>query len=479
MLTTVKAPEAFKELFEVANQFVSKYFAEKKEDPTTGTIEIFGERYVLVRAASMSVDFFDTVKNLYQDQGEEQALNVANNLLYDIAHSIGKADAKAFHRKIDLKEPIEKLSAGPIHFSHTGWAFVDIFPESNPAPNEDFFLIYDHPFSFESDAWLRSHKDSSRPVCIMNAGYSSGWCEESFDISLVATEITCRARGDKACRFIMAHPSRIESFIKRYMNQQPGLRGSTSTYEIPRFFKRKQLEEDLRASNEELERSNQDLQQFAYVVSHDLQEPLRVVTGFLKLLERRYKGRLDTDADEFISFAREGVDRMQTMINDLLAYSRVTTHAKEPQAVDITDALEGALKNLKAAITESSARIHHDAPLPQVLVDTSLATQLLQNLIANAIKFRGEDPPQITISALREGEMWRFSVQDNGIGVDSRFTDKIFEVFRRLHTRDQYPGSGIGLSICKRIVEHYGGRIWVESDNGQGARFSFTLPAVG
>ena len=158
-LETVKVPVEFAPIFQRANDFVSEYFAKKIEDPTKGTIEIFGERYLLVRAASMSVDFFDTVKGLYQDQGEEEAVNVATSLLFDIAHSIGKTDAKMFHKSMDLRDPIEKLSAGPIHFSHTGWAFVDIFPESRPVPDESFFLVYDHPFSFESDAWQKAGKE--------------------------------------------------------------------------------------------------------------------------------------------------------------------------------------------------------------------------------------------------------------------------------------------------------------------------------
>lgn len=158
MLTAVKVPKQFEPIFQKAQEYVSKYFKEKIEDPSKGTIEIFGQRYVLIRAASMSVDFFETVKKLYKDRGEEEARNVAQSLLFDIAHAIGKADAKNFHKKMKLKEPIEKLSAGPLHFSHSGWAFVDIFPESKPSPDENYFLIYDHPFSFESDAWVKAGK---------------------------------------------------------------------------------------------------------------------------------------------------------------------------------------------------------------------------------------------------------------------------------------------------------------------------------
>jgi PAS domain S-box-containing protein len=253
MLTTVKVPKQFESIFQKAQEYVSKYFREKLEEPSKGTIEIFGQRYILIRAASMSVDFFETVKKLYQDKGDEEALNVARSLLFDIAHAIGKEDARNFHKKMKLKDPVEKLSAGPVHFSHSGWAFVDIFPESNPSPDENYFLIYDHPFSFESDAWIKSGKKSDFPVCVMNAGYSSGWCEESFGITLVASEIMCRAKGDEACRFIMAHPSRIEEHIKEYIKGKPDLAKKVTKYEIPGFFKRKLMEEELQKVNDELE----------------------------------------------------------------------------------------------------------------------------------------------------------------------------------------------------------------------------------
>ncbi len=248
MLDTVKVPTDFEPIFLKAHEYVSNYFKEKKEEPSKGTIEIFGERYILIRAASMSVDFFDTVKNLYKEEGEEEALNVARNLLFDIAHAIGKADARNFHIKMKLKDPIEKLSAGPVHFAHSGWAFVDIFPESRPTPDEDFYLIYDHTFSFEADAWKKAGKRSDCPVCVMNAGYSSGWCEESFGMPLVTAEILCKAKGDEVCRFIMAHPSKIEGYIRAYLNKEPELATKVKKYEIPGFFKRKQIEDELRES---------------------------------------------------------------------------------------------------------------------------------------------------------------------------------------------------------------------------------------
>ena len=227
--------------------------------------------------------------------------------------------------------------------------------------------------------------------------------------------------------------------------------------------------------NEELDRSNKELAQFAYVASHDLQEPLRMVSSYTQLLSRRYKGKLDSDADEFIAFAVDGASRMQTLINDLLAYSRVGTRRQEFEPTECEAAFDQALANLKTAIEECHAVVTRD-PLPTVLADRMQIGQLFQNLIGNAVKYRGTEPPQVHVSAKRSGSEWVFSVRDNGIGIDPQFAERIFVVFQRLHTRDEYPGTGIGLAICKRIVERHGGRIWVESEIGRGCTFYFTLP---
>lgn len=257
-----------------------------------------------------------------------------------------------------------------------------------------------------------------------------------------------------------------------------------------------QLTEELQTSNEELqvaneelinqqdelqelikklEISNRELEQFAYVASHDLQEPLRMVSSFTQLLEMRYKDKLDKDADEFIQFIVEGANRMKDLIDDLLAFSRLNTEAKPFESVNMGQSVNAVISYLKPGIEESNAEIIVDL-LPTVMGDSSQIRQLFQNLISNAIKFRRDKPPQIHISAQDLGNEWKIGVSDNGIGIGPEHQRKIFEIFKRLHTRKEYAGTGIGLAICKRIVDRHGGRIWVESEEGKGSTFYFTIP---
>ncbi len=238
---------------------------------------------------------------------------------------------------------------------------------------------------------------------------------------------------------------------------------------------RKNAERQVLERTQDLERSNAELHQFAYVASHDLQEPLRMVASYLGLLERRYKGQLDKDADEFIAFAVDGAQRMKGLIDDLLAYSRVGTHGKPFEPVSAADVLDHAIANLSVAAADASAVITHD-PLPTVTADASQLLQLFQNLISNAIKFRSDKPPQIHVSAGKTGEEWTFCVQDNGIGIEAQYADRVFQVFQRLHPREEYAGSGIGLAVCKKIAQRHGGRIWLDPEPQTGAKICFSVP---
>jgi PAS domain S-box-containing protein len=240
----------------------------------------------------------------------------------------------------------------------------------------------------------------------------------------------------------------------------------------------KRAEQQLVATAAELARSNRDLEQFAYAASHDLQEPLRMVSNYLQLLERRYGARLDGDAVEFLNYAVDGARRMAEMVQDLLNYSRVGSRGTPFAPTDLNAALDQALADLQVAVEETGARVTRDE-LPTVAADASQMRQLFQNLMGNAIKFRGPEPPQIHVGAERRGGEWRLAVRDNGIGIAPEFRDRIFGVFQRLHSRGEYPGTGIGLAICEKIVTRHGGRIWVEAEPGRGATFYFTLPARG
>jgi PAS domain S-box-containing protein len=233
-------------------------------------------------------------------------------------------------------------------------------------------------------------------------------------------------------------------------------------------------EELLKRQAADLARSNAELEQFAYVASHDLQEPLRMVASFTQLLAKRYAGRLDAKADEYIGYTVGGAKRMQQLIGDLLALSRVGTNGGEFRDVPLSKVMSDVLLNLGPAVQESGAAVVHDS-LPTVLADRGQMTQLLQNLIGNAIKFRNAQLPQVHISAEEAGDKWIVSVRDNGIGIAPEHAERVFQIFQRLHTRDQYPGTGIGLAVCRKIVERHGGKIWLDSTPGGGTTFHFTL----
>ncbi len=249
-LKTVDVPKDLEHIFAQAERVVSSYFAGLSRDPSRAAIEVGGERYILVRAASLSIEFFALVRRLFGAGQEAEADEFARNILFDLAHAIGKSDAESFHEKMDLKDPIARLSAGPIHFAHSGWASVKISPESRPSPDKDYFLTYDHPHSFEADAWLRSGQESVAPVCVMNAGYSSGWCEASFGLSLVAVETLCRAKGDSCCRFVMASPDNIAEHIGGHAQGGCEVAPREKLAHVPELFARKRLEDELRRSEE-------------------------------------------------------------------------------------------------------------------------------------------------------------------------------------------------------------------------------------
>lgn len=244
MSRTVKPPPQLEASFDQAEDYFDRYFRQQRNDPAIGAIEISNERFVLVRGAALSIEFFEVVKRLFT-QSKQEAASIASRVLFDIAHALGKTDACHFHKLMGLSDPISKLSAGPAYFVRTGWAFMELSEESKPEPNENYYLLYDHPRSFEADAWIEAGRRSDFPVCLMNAGYSAGWCEESFGLPLVASEVSCRARGDEACRFIMAPPGRIEAHVTRYLERAAERGENIRRSGVPETFQRDWVKEAL------------------------------------------------------------------------------------------------------------------------------------------------------------------------------------------------------------------------------------------
>ena len=294
-------------------------------------------------------------------------------------------------------------------------------------------------------------------------------------------EVQQALQGEKDfdTEFRVVWPDGTVRYIKGYAYVKRDADGSPTRMIGVNFdiTQRKQAEQALMVANEELLRSNSELERFAYVASHDLQEPLRMVTSYLQLLERRYKGMLDSNGQEFIMYAVDGSNRMKALIEDLLSYSRIGTRGKDFTRTDFEKIFGEVLSDLQISITETNAEITHD-PLPELLADDIQIASLLRNLISNAIKFRSEQPPKIHIGVQKGEKYWTFSVSDNGIGIDQQYYDRIFIIFQRLHNRENYSGTGIGLAISKRIVERHGGRIWIESKPNKGSTFFFTLPAA-
>jgi signal transduction histidine kinase len=247
---------------------------------------------------------------------------------------------------------------------------------------------------------------------------------------------------------------------------------------VAEFHALREATDQLNKQTEELERSNAELEQFAYVASHDLQEPLRKVASFTQLLERRYQGQLDERADQYIAFAVDGAKRMQELINDLLAFSRVGRLTREHAEIGAGDLIAQALANLSLAIEDAGATVTVADGMPRVSVDVPLMVGVFQNLVGNAIKFRADEPPRVDVGVADAGTQWEFSVADNGIGIDPGYADRIFVIFQRLHAKDAYPGTGIGLAMCRKIVEYHGGRIWLDTTVSGGTTFRFTLPKL-
>lgn len=479
--TTVRVPDPIKELFDLAQDTVRKYFLDFHPQPWKGTIEISGQRYVLLRASALSFDFLNTIRGLYGDRGDNEAIRIGKNLLFDIAHVIGMNDARNFHQKMGVRDPIAKLSAGPVHFAFTGWAFVDIMPQSHPTPDADYFLYYHHPFSFEADSWLRAGEEINTPVCIMNAGYSSGWCEESFGMPLTAVEISCRARGDENCTFVMAPPDRIRKYVEDHLEKIPEDIKKTVVYDIPTFLQRKQAEEQLNLAKQRAEESDRLKSLFLASMSHEIRTPLNAVLGSIDLIWDENPSAEIREHLETISFS--GTVLMK-LINDILDFSKI--EANELQIQQTASELAPIFIRLQSSFSHIIE--HSDKPITlsyslpselmtKILIDPTRLQQVLTNLLENAVKFTEKGSIDFGVQ-LEGGDSLCFYVRDSGIGIPPEKLGTIFKTFQQLDstTTRKYGGSGLGLAIAKRIVELMSGTIRVTSEPGQGSEFSFLLP---
>jgi signal transduction histidine kinase len=363
-------------------------------------------------------------------------------------HELGAAFDEMVRRRRLVEETLEE--------AHKQAVWLARLPDENPSPmlraSSDGTVLYRNPASSRLEGW--SCRVGS-PVCGPLLALVAQAMGEGHEVQ------SDQHFGEKSYA-VSVMPFPREGYANVYGRD---------------ITERLAVEEHLRHAVADLGRSNRDLEQFAYIASHDLQEPLRMITGYLELLEQGYKDKLDEEARTFIGFAVDGARRMQRLVRDLLAYSRLATRGQPLQPAPIQEAYDAAVANLAAVIRDSGAEVMHD-DLPVVWADQTQMTVLFQNLLSNALKFHSEErPPRIHVGVQHQDGQWCFAISDNGIGLEPRHADRIFLIFQRLHPRERYPGSGIGLAICKRIVERHGGRIWVESQPGRGATFYFTLPA--
>ncbi|MDJ0522935.1 MAG: ATP-binding protein [Planctomycetota bacterium] len=472
---TVRVPDEVRGLFDVAEDTVRQYFDDITADPSQGTVEIAGERYVLVRAAALSWGFLNAIRALYANRGDAEALHIGKTMLFDIAHVIGISDARNFHRKMGVTDPIAKLSAGPVHFAYSGWAFVEILPESRATPDDDFYLIYNHPFSFESDSWLRAGHHTDFAVCVMNAGYSSGWCEASFGMPLTAVEIACKAKGDENCTFVMAPPHRMRAYVEEALTDHPEDVRRQVIGDIPTLFERKAIEERLREAVEHAEAASAAKSLFLANMSHEIRTPLTGLLGMAHLLLNR---ELGDEQREFVETIDRSGKALLGILNDILDLSKVEagkmTIRTEPCSVrsvlqDIADVLQApvAEKGLTFALDVE------EAVPPFVHADPMRLRQVVLNLAGNAVKFT--DKGNVAIRATwTPPETLRVEVKDTGIGIGTAELVRLFEPFAQGDTTQ--PGTGLGLSIVRRLVSLMDGEIHAESTPGEGSTFWFTLP---
>lgn len=439
---TVHVPEEVEEVFASIEKKVAEYFSDFQYDPESGEITVFGERYVLFRSGSVSHEFIQFVQERYKDFSPKEALSIGNNFLYDNAKVIGQKDAIAFHDRLKLKDPIEKLSAGPVHFAYTGWANVEIFSDSRPVADENFLLKFQHHNSFEAKSWMKAGRKSEFPVCTMNCGYSAGWCEVSFGIPLTTVELTCEAKGDAACTFIMAPSDKIEGYVEEVIDVE-----SLKNYEIPVFFNRIYNEQQLKESLHQKEVLIQE-------IHHRVKNNLQIITSLLRL--QMDKPGNDKLREEFES----SINRIKAMatVHELMYHSQdFVRFNMRKYFLEFTR----SLVNLYTVNSLVEVDIQVNIGEHELDLESSIPLALIMNEITcNAFKHALTSGGTFYLHLREENEVLFLSIGDNGSGYCS--SEK---------------GDGLGLSLIQMLCNQLNANLEIEnSSKGLEYNISFSLP---
>jgi two-component sensor histidine kinase/predicted hydrocarbon binding protein len=392
-------PEQIADIFHDVEKKVHEYFNHLHFDPCSGEITIDGERYLLLRSSSMSYEFIDFIKERYPDHTEQEAISIGHNFMHDNAKVIGKKDALAFHPKLDLMDPIDKLSAGPVHFAFTGWANVEIFPESNPTPDEDYFLKFQHHNSFEAQSWIKAGIKSDIPVCTMNCGYSAGWCEESFGLSLTTVELTCEAQGADACTFIMAPTDQIQNYVQKATTYK-----EAKQVEIPVFFKRKHIQEQLEASLAQKELLIKE-------IHHRVKNNLQIIVSLLRLQMEKI------DDPQYITQFETSINRVNTMAS----VHELMYRGEDFEKLD----MESYFKNLMSSLVQMygvgqvvELDLKFDIDNIDLNLEQSIPLGLLMNEITcNSFQHAFDDGGKLSIALTQKDGKYILTIGDNGPGL--------------------------------------------------------------
>jgi len=510
----VKVPPEVAPPFERAAATMRGVFARAEIDPARALFAIDGERYILIRASTFSIDFLDTLVNLYADRGEREALAIARGFLFDIAHTIGFHDARQMHDKLGARDPLEKLSAGPVHFAYTGWAQVAIDPRSRPVPGDDFLLLYEHPYSFEAASFVRAGRRSEGPVCIMSSGYSSGWCQASFGVELTALEVKCRARGDDGCFFVMAKPDRVAAAAREYFGIDPGALGERG-FDVPTYFERKHAEEEVRRSLARLQEAQEELvrkERLATVgllvsgVAHEVNTPLGVAVTAngvahdeLEVMRQKFEGGALTKGDlrAFLDRAGQAISLTETNLAraayQITKFKRAAVDhvSQEERQVDLAAYVLETLESLGPLARKGGLAVTFtsEGALDCVTYPGAIS-QIVTNFVTNTAMHAAHEisPSEVVpdttrvrvkvhVARLPDGRV-SLRYTDDGRGMTDEVKAQAFQPF--FTTGRAGGGSGLGLHIVHSLVaDVLRGRIDLETAAGKGATFTVTFSVGG